>query len=81
MRVIAITQIWPNSVEPLSSPFNLQQFKGLAARCDLTVLAAVAHVPGLEPAYRLARRNAERIAGDVALPHPFFGNVFQKAFR
>jgi glycosyltransferase involved in cell wall biosynthesis len=47
MRVVAITQIWPNSLEPLSSPFNLQQFKELADRCDLTVLAAIAHVPGI----------------------------------
>jgi glycosyltransferase involved in cell wall biosynthesis len=46
MRVLAITQIWPNSVEPLSSSFNLQQFKCLAGKCDLTVLAAVAYVPG-----------------------------------
>jgi teichuronic acid biosynthesis glycosyltransferase TuaC len=48
MRVLAITQIWPNSVEPLSSSFNLQQFKCLAETCDLTVLAAVAYVPGAE---------------------------------
>ena len=46
MRVLAITQIWPNSVEPLSSSFNLQQFKCLATKCELTVLAAVAYVPG-----------------------------------
>ncbi len=47
MRVLAITQIWPNSLEPLSSSFNLQQFEALAARCDLEVLAAIAHLPGL----------------------------------
>lgn len=52
MRVVAVTQIWPNSVEPLSSPFNLQQFKELATMCDLTVLAAVAYAPGL---HRLPR--------------------------
>src|SRR5262245_37767271 len=46
MRVLAITQIWPNSVEPLSSPFNLQQFKELARHVDLTVLAAVPYFPG-----------------------------------
>ena len=52
MRVLAITQIWPNSLEPLSSAFNLQQFEELARRCDLTVLAAIAHVPGLARAAR-----------------------------
>ncbi len=46
MRVLAITQIWPNSLEPLSSAFNLQQFKQLATRCDLRVLAAVPYFPG-----------------------------------
>src|SRR4051812_30795103 len=46
MRVLAITQIWPNSLEPLSSAFNLQQFKELATHCDLTVLAAVPYFPG-----------------------------------
>ena len=46
MRVLAITQIWPNSLEPLSSAFNLQQLKELAKTCDLRVLAAVPYFPG-----------------------------------
>lgn len=45
MRVLAITQIWPNGKEPLSSPFNVQQFKALATRCELKVLSAVAYFP------------------------------------
>jgi glycosyltransferase involved in cell wall biosynthesis len=45
MRVIAITQIWPNGLEPLSSPFNAQQFEHLARTCDLSVLAAIAYFP------------------------------------
>jgi glycosyltransferase involved in cell wall biosynthesis len=45
MKVVAITQIWPNSLEPLSSPFNLQQFKELARHVELTVLAAVPYFP------------------------------------
>jgi glycosyltransferase involved in cell wall biosynthesis len=46
MRVVAITQIWPNSVEPTRAPFNRQQFRCLAQHCDLQVLAALAHLPG-----------------------------------
>jgi glycosyltransferase involved in cell wall biosynthesis len=46
MKVLAITQIWPNRLEPLSSAFNLQQFKALAAHVDLTVLAAIPSFPG-----------------------------------
>ena len=29
LRVLAITRIFPNAVEPLSSPFNRQQFGAL----------------------------------------------------
>jgi glycosyltransferase involved in cell wall biosynthesis len=46
MRVIAITQIWPNAVEPHRTPFNLQQFKRLTEWCDIEVIDAIAHVPG-----------------------------------
>ncbi|HEY2512865.1 MAG TPA: glycosyltransferase family 4 protein [Polyangiaceae bacterium] len=46
MRVVAITQIWPNSKEPTRAPFNRQQFRCLARHCDLSVIAAVAHLPG-----------------------------------
>ena len=45
MRVLAITKIFPNSLEPLSSPFNAQQFTELATMCDLTVLEAIPYFP------------------------------------
>jgi len=63
MRVLAITKIFPNSLELLSSPFNRQQFVELAKLCDLTVLEAIPHVP-------LARRTGipERAARLAALP-------------
>jgi glycosyltransferase involved in cell wall biosynthesis len=46
MRVVAITQIWPNSVEPLRTPFNVRQFSSLKRKCEVVVLAAVPFVPG-----------------------------------
>jgi glycosyltransferase involved in cell wall biosynthesis len=46
MRVLAITKIFPNSIEPLSAPFNRQQFAELAKLCDLEVLEAIPWVPG-----------------------------------
>jgi glycosyltransferase involved in cell wall biosynthesis len=46
MRVVAITQIWPNSVEPLRTPFNVRQFSSLKRRSEVVVLAAVPFVPG-----------------------------------
>lgn len=45
MRVLAVTRIFPNSLEPLSSPFNRQQFAALAKKCDLQVLEAIPAVP------------------------------------
>ncbi len=45
MRVLVITKIFPSSLEPLSAPFNLQQVRQLATRCDVEVLEAIPHVP------------------------------------
>lgn len=45
LRVLAITRIFPNAVEPLSSPFNRQQFAALGHLCDLTVMATIPWFP------------------------------------
>ena len=72
MRVLAITQIWPNRVEPHRTPFNLQQFKCLRERgdCEIEVIDAIAHLPGsrlLALASRAAGR-APRVAQLGGLP-------------
>jgi teichuronic acid biosynthesis glycosyltransferase TuaC len=46
MRVLIVTKIFPNSVEPLSSPFNRRQFAALAKLCDVEVLATIPWFPG-----------------------------------
>jgi len=46
MRVLVLTRIFPNTEEPLSSPFNRQQLAALAARCDVEVIAPVPWFPG-----------------------------------
>jgi glycosyltransferase involved in cell wall biosynthesis len=48
MRVLAITPIFPNRLEPLYGPYNRQQFKALVARGDaeMRVLCSVPYVPG-----------------------------------
>ena len=46
MRVLAITKIFPNAVEPLAAPFNRQQFGALREHCDLTVMATIPWFPG-----------------------------------
>ncbi|HEU0029679.1 MAG TPA: glycosyltransferase family 4 protein [Kofleriaceae bacterium] len=76
LRVLAITKIFPNAAEPLSAPFNRQQFAALARRCELEVMATVPWFPG---AGLLARWSSagklaavprrDRIAG-IAVTHP-----------
>ncbi len=46
MRVLALTRIFPNAREPLSSPFNRQQFAALGRLCELDVMATLPWFPG-----------------------------------
>ncbi len=80
LRVLAITKIFPNAAEPLSAPFNRQQFAALADHCDLQVMATIPWFPGAgllgrwSSAGRLARvPRREHIAGlDVTHPRTLF---------
>ena len=76
MRVLAITKIFPNAAEPLSAPFNRQQFAELAKLCELDVMATIPWYPGAglfarwSSAGKLARvPHRETIAG-IAVTHP-----------
>ena len=76
MRVLAITKIFPNAAEPLSAPFNRQQFAALSALCELDVMATIPWYPGAgllarwSSAGALARvPSAETIDG-IAVTHP-----------
>ena len=76
MRVLAITKIFPNLAEPLSAPFNRQQFSALARRCELEVLATIPWFPGAglmarwSSAGKLARvPRTEQISG-IHVRHP-----------
>jgi len=76
LRVLAITKIFPNAAEPLSAPFNRQQFAALSKRCELTVMATVPWFPGAgllsrwSSAGKLARvPRREQIEG-IAVSHP-----------
>jgi glycosyltransferase involved in cell wall biosynthesis len=46
MRVLALTKIFPNELEPLSAPFNRLQFAALAAHAEVEVLASIPWFPG-----------------------------------
>ena len=80
LRVLAITKIFPNAAEPLSAPFNRQQFAALRDHCDLQVMATIPWFPGAgllskwSSAGRLAKvPRREQIAGlDVTHPRTLF---------
>jgi teichuronic acid biosynthesis glycosyltransferase TuaC len=76
LRVLAITKIFPNQAEPLSAPFNRQQFAALARRCQLEVAATIPWFPGAglvarwSSAGKLAKvPRREEIAG-ISVAHP-----------
>jgi len=46
MRVLIVTQQFPNAAEPLASPFNRQQFAALAKLCQVEVLGCIPWFPG-----------------------------------
>jgi teichuronic acid biosynthesis glycosyltransferase TuaC len=52
MRVLALTQIFPNAAEPLSAPFNRQQLAELGRLVELEVVAALPWFPGARLAAR-----------------------------
>ena len=78
MRVLIMTKIFPNRVEPLSSPFNRRQFVELSKFCDVEVLATIPWFPGA-PAFRrwshagrLSEVPAEDTIDGLSVQHPRF---------
>lgn len=78
MRVLIVTKIFPNSVEPLSSPFNRHQFAALSRLCDVEVLATIPWFPGAaafgrwSSAGRLSRVPAKESIDGMRVRHPRF---------
>lgn len=61
MRVTAITQIWPNRIEPLAAAFNVQQFRELARLDEVEALVPLEAFPfpALIGKARMARLRAQ----------------------
>ncbi|HUS64260.1 MAG TPA: glycosyltransferase family 4 protein [Kofleriaceae bacterium] len=78
LRVLIITKIFPNALEPLSSPFNRQQFAALGRLCDVEVLASIPWFPGAgafgkwSPAGRLTGVPRTDTIDGLAVKHPRF---------
>jgi glycosyltransferase involved in cell wall biosynthesis len=76
VRVLAITKIFPNALEPLSAPFNRQQFAALREHCDLRVMATIPWFPGAgliskwSSAGKLAGVPGRETIAGIAVTHP-----------
>jgi teichuronic acid biosynthesis glycosyltransferase TuaC len=46
LRVLTVTRVFPNSVEPLSCAFARQQLAALGRRCNVEVLATIPYLAG-----------------------------------
>ena len=78
-RVLIVTKIFPNAAEPLSAPFNRQQFAALAARPGIEiadVLATIPYYPGAglfarwSSAGRLGTVPAREVIDGMPVRHP-----------
>ena len=76
MRVVVLTRLFPNPVEPLWSPFNQQQFSALGKLCDVEVLGVIPWFPGAglfrkwSAAGRLAAVPATESVNGLTITHP-----------
>jgi glycosyltransferase involved in cell wall biosynthesis len=76
MRVVVLTRLFPNPVEPLWSPFNQQQFTALSKLCDVEVLGVIPWFPGAQAfrrwsvAGRLAAVPAAERVNGLTISHP-----------
>ena len=68
MRVLAVTKIFPNALEPHSAPFNRQQLAALSRRCEVEVLATIPWFPGLARDNRAIPRH--EVIDGLAVGHP-----------
>lgn len=77
-RVLIVTKIFPNALEPLSAPFNRQQFVALSRRCDVQLLATIPYFPGgaalrrWSSAGRLGAVPAHDVIDGLTVHHPRF---------
>ncbi len=78
MRILAMTRVYPNRVEPHGAPFNRQQIEALSELADVDVLAVIPWFPGASlfsrwsRAGRLASLPSEDLVGRLRVRHPRF---------
>jgi glycosyltransferase involved in cell wall biosynthesis len=76
LRVLVVTRLYPNAVEPLAAAFNRQQFAALARICSVELLAVIPWFPGARvfarwsAAGRLLDVPAREQIGEQVVQHP-----------
>src|SRR5512141_937973 len=76
LRVLVMTRLFPNAVDPAFATFNRQQFAALGARCDVEVLATIPWFPGAgllsrwSAAGRLLAVPREEVMAGLPVRHP-----------
>ena len=78
MRILTITRLYPNRIEPLAAPFNRQEVEALSELADVEVMAVVPWFPGARALSRWSRAGrltavpAEERIGGLRVSHPRF---------
>lgn len=81
MRALILTKIYPNRVEPLSSPFNRQQFGELSRLCEVEILATIPWFPWARAFSRWSRAGRLRdvpptdLIDGLVVHHPRFAYI------
>jgi len=76
LRVLAVTRIFPNQVEPLACPFQRHQLKALSKEAEVEVLGVIPYLPGASMlgdkarVGRLARVPARDVIDGLKVVHP-----------
>ena len=95
MRVLAVTNLYPNPYQPHRAPFNRQQLGALAAQHELAVIAPIAWTDELVLRRKFGARLAEgrRVVCDgMTVDHPrylfppkvlrgWYGHCYHKSVR
>ncbi len=78
MKVLIVTKIFPNAVEPHTCPFNRQQFRALSEYCKVDVLATIPWFPGISLLKRWSSAGAltgvpsAETIDELSVQHPRF---------
>jgi glycosyltransferase involved in cell wall biosynthesis len=73
MRILAITNLYPNPYQPVRATFNREQFKAIAARCPMHIVSPIAWTDEWRATKDAARKlDATRRVkcDDITVDHP-----------